>query len=340
MSTTKIEWADAVWNPITGCSPISAGCENCYAARMAKRLAGRVGYPADDPFKVTLHPERVDEPQYWRKPRTVFVCSMGDLFHEDVPFGFLSLLFGRMHSLRRHTFLVLTKRPQRMAEFIQWYREEWLGPFASAWPREYQHVWLGVTAENQAAADERIPLLLQTPAARRFVSCEPLLGPVELDNICTARSARSSEYMNALSLEEWTEAEAREECGESFMPPLDWVIAGGETGPGARPMHPDWVRGLRDQCKAAAVPFFFKAWGDWVVPEDGARACRVCGCTEHMPCEGLLGEPCLWVEKDLCSACVGKPIPKGDRPVKHLRVGKARAGRRLDGREWNEVPER
>jgi protein gp37 len=301
---SKIEWTDATWNPVTGCSPVSEGCKHCYAKRNAQgRLRGRVGYDREDPFRVKVHAGRMGQPLRWVKPRRIFVCSMGDLFHEDVPEETLAEIFQNMAWAHEHTFMVLTKRPERMKrlltddDFISSVVDN--GGECADWPWPLKNVWLGVTAENQTRADERIPVLMETPSAIRFVSVEPMLGPVN----------------PALA--------------------LDWVICGGETGPGARPLHPDWVRGLRDQCVSARVPFFFKSWGEWFVPEDGARACRVCGCTENNGCD----EGCWWVERALCSSCVGKEVPKGDRPVKFRKVGKKSAGRFLDGKEWDEIPE-
>lgn len=281
---TKIEWADAVWNPTSGCSKVSAGCANCYAERMAKRLAGRCGYPEDNPFRVTLHPDKLDLPLRWRKPRRVFVNSMSDLFHPEVPFDFIRAVWARMATARHHTFLILTKRPGRMKEFFQWMATQdfKVEPYLL-------HVWLGVSAENQAAADERIPLLLQTPAAVRFVSAEPLLGPICIPH-----------YLGGKFLTEYEKATGR-------VTGLDWIIAGGETGPGARPMHPDWLRSLRDQCQASGVPYFFKAWGEWWPGEKG-RLYRA--------------ETVDWSD--------GQPM---------CRVGKKAAGRLLDGREWEEYPE-
>jgi len=255
---TKIEWADETWNPLTGCSAVSAGCDHCYARPMATRLAGRYGYPADEPFRPTFHPDRLDEPLRWRKPRRVFVCSMGDLFHEDVKDAEIGAVFGIMKLAAQHTFLVLTKRAKRMEDWIvdatrrfptRWWMEDALNfrkrpelaerlvP-ESPWP--LSNVWLGVTAENQRAADARIPVLLQIPAAVRFVSVEPMVGPVDIER-AVYRSGRLAES------EGWG---------------IDWVICGGETGPGARMMNVEWARDLRDQCKAAGVPFFFKRMGD------------------------------------------------------------------------------
>jgi protein gp37 len=312
MGKTKIEWADSVWNPVTGCTPISEGCRNCYAQRMSKRLAGRCGYPADEPFKVTLHPDRFDEPLKWKKPRRVFACSMGDLFHEDVPNEFIDYVFAVMGRSQQHTFILLTKRPERMREYLQAgryqqilniayrlkFRPEGLGkgidnPKDMRW---WPNVWLGVTAENQQRADERIPILLEIPAAKRFVSVEPML---ELINII-----RSCDVV----------------LGDGNIPAVDginrwlhWIICGGETGPGARPVHPDWVRSLRDQCIAANVPFFFKSWGKFCYPD-------------QMPDD-------TYRKVDAAHNLAGH----GDYD-KPWRVGKKAAGRILDGREWNEVP--
>lgn len=224
MGATKIEWTDATWNPITGCTPISAGCQNCYAKRMANRLRGRCGYPADDPFRVTFHPERLDEPLRWKKPRKIFVCSMGDLFHSAVTDEQLDAVFSEMIAVDRHTYFILTKRPERMAKYV------------SGWIDQCRnHIWLGTSCENQQAADERVPLLMRCPAAVRFLSCEPLLGPIDLSAIPQRDSLKTYDGR-----------------------PISWVIVGAETGPRARPMDLDWARSIRDQCAAAGVPFFFK----------------------------------------------------------------------------------
>lgn len=242
MSNTRIEWCDRVWNPISGCSHSgSPGCDHCYARRMAQRLKGRFGYPADDPFRVTLHRDRLEEPWRWRKRSRVFICSMGDLFHEDVPHRFIQDVINALYlgpkdlwNETPHTYIVLTKRPERMRDFFgDWTPEDW-----NDWP----HLWLGVTAENQQRADERIPILLQIPAKVKFVSIEPMLGSVDLDG--------------------YLEPQCCTVADPGGEPGLDWVIAGGETGPGARPMNPDWVRSLRDQCQNAGVSFFFKKWND------------------------------------------------------------------------------
>lgn len=293
--STKIEWADETWNPITGCSPVSAGCNNCYARRMANRLRGRHGYPADNPFKVTLHPDRLEQPLRWRKPRRVFVCSMGDLFHEDVRDYQFYQVYEVMERCSHHTFLLLTKRPEIAKAVLTRYE-------GRTWP--LPNVWLGVTAEDQTAADERIPILLKIPAALRFVSVEPMLGLVDLNQIIVPGDNPMEYHVSALH-------EQHDDCLYDSPSQLDWVICGGESGPGARPMQPEWPRSLRDQCQAAGVPFFFKQWGEWVSPS-------------QMP-----GETYRGIED------FGDGIGITDNPRK---VGKKRAGRLLDGREWNEYP--
>lgn len=218
--SSKIEWTEETWNPITGCTKVSPGCANCYAERMARRLAGRVGYPeAPHHFDVTLHPERLDQPFRWKKPRRVFVCSMSDLFHRDVPGYFLAHVFNIMLRTPRHTYQVLTKRADLMHD---WCKHDYTPP----------NVWLGVTAENPRRADERIPYLLRTPAAVRFVSIEPMLGPVDL---VAAGGIYNGSY-----------------------PGLDWVIVGCESGPRRRVCDIEWVRELVRECRDAHLPVFVK----------------------------------------------------------------------------------
>lgn len=203
---TKIQWAQETWNPVTGCTKISEGCLNCYAERMAKRFWDR-------PFsKVMCHEDRLDQPSHWRNPRRIFVCSMSDLFHPDVPEDFIFAVFNKMMLTGWHTYIVLTKRPERMAKFCN---SRYFKP-------PIPNIWLGVTAENQARADERIPILLETPAAVHFVSVEPMFEPIDL----------------------WGG--------------LDWVICGCESGPGARPFDEAWARDLKEQCEVSGVPFFYK----------------------------------------------------------------------------------
>jgi protein gp37 len=252
MNKTKIPWADFTWNPITGCTPVSEGCQNCYAERMARRFHkyetpdsddGYIPEPGEkeinpDYFKVVLHPKKLDEPLRRKKPARIFVCSMSDLFHENVPNKFILDVFGTMNNCPQHTFLVLTKRPDRMNKLLAW-----------LYNYPLPNVWLGVTAENQARADERIPLLLQTPAAKRFVSIEPMLGPINLNSLSDGKTF-------------WTRPA---ECEQNA---IDWVIAGGETGPGARECKEEWIQSVYNQCQVAGVPFFFKQPGKKWIPAD------------------------------------------------------------------------
>lgn len=243
---TKIEWATHTWNPVTGCTPISEGCEHCYAARMAKRLAGRCGYPQDYPFQPgTFHANRLNDPLKIKKSSMIFVCSMGDLFHESVDVDVIFKILEVIDKASHHTYVLLTKRPEAMRSFFE-ITGDW---DSSEWP----NLWLGVTAENQARADERIPILLSIPAAVRFVSVEPMLGPVDLSSYIPSADGFVSSPNGPMHIDDGA-------------PCISWVICGGETGPGARPMHPDWARSLRDQCKAAGVPFFMKKMSGGVIP--------------------------------------------------------------------------
>lgn len=328
---TKIEWCDETWNPITGCTPISEGCQNCYAARMAKRLAGRFEYPKDDPFKPgTFHFKTCYNecfPQF-KHGKKVFVCSMGDLFHEDVSlFGYeINCVFSQITAHKDTIFILLTKRPKRMKAFFD------DKPFFFD---DHQNVWLGVTTENQRTADERIPILLQIPAKVKFVSVEPMLGAINLKG-----GGKTQDGQQRTGGFYWmterpclvcqVEDNLKEKRGNMSHPincgwrkdvgmgngGIDWVICGGETGPGARPMHPDWVRSLRDQCGAANVPFFFKGWGDWA-PNDL--------CDRH-----------VWPKDKKTCTTIKRPEP--GKPGVMFRCGKKHSGRLLDGQEWNQFP--
>ena len=304
---SSIEWTEATWNPVTGCTKVSEGCDHCYAETFAERFRGVTGHPYEQGFDLKLWPERLDMPLHWKKPRLVFVNSMSDLFHDDVPDWFIYAIWRVMAETPQHTYQILTKRPARMARWFSlladtggdapptlWRpgedaygktfgatREEFevvrnsgrgrmweawrlsLGepPEGAAhpsfdwlegdrwWPTVLPNVWLGTSIENQKWADVRIPHLLRTPAAVRFLSCEPLLGPINLD-LLTLRAEGPELY---------TRAEY-----------IGWVIVGGESGPEHRPMNPEWARSLRDQCVAAEVPFFFKQWGGRT-PKTGGR---------------------------------------------------------------------
>jgi protein gp37 len=288
---TAIEWTTATWNPVTGCDRVSEGCDHCYALTLAKRLKamGNPRYQVDgDPrrsgpgFGVTLHEDQLDLPLRWRRQRTIFVNSMSDLFHEAVPDEFIERVFVVMARATHHTFQVLTKRPGRMASLLnkpgarnfivnraasenaKTYRGRgWVGAMPGHipdWP--LRNVWLGTSVETQKWADVRIPKLLQTPAAVRFLSCEPLLGDVNLTRWFRYRTDEPIHMYDGRNL-------------------IDWVICGGESGRGFRPMNLDHARSLRDECVAAGVPFFFKQVGGQT-PKAGGR--MLDGCTwDEMP---------------------------------------------------------
>lgn len=271
---TKISWTSATWNPTTGCDQVSPGCDHCYALTLAARLK-RMGNPryqhdgspktSGPGFALTLHPDKIEEPMKWKKPRHVFVNSMSDLFHDDVPREFIAKVFAVMALARSHTFQVLTKRPRRMMGLlnetgprsfrtlvtVEQARQKWgatqeLHP-STVWP--LPNVWMGTSVEDQKRADLRIPLLLETPAAVRFLSCEPLLGPVDLSTYLGV------EYMDTL---EGYGQEMFAALNGQVGGGLHWIIVGGESGPDFRSMNLDWARTVRDQAVAAEVPFFYK----------------------------------------------------------------------------------
>jgi protein gp37 len=210
---THIEWTESTWNPVTGCSKVSAGCQNCYAERMAMRLQAMKNVRYSNGFKVTLHPDLVDAPRSWKTPRVIFVNSMSDLFHEKVPLAFIQKVFATMRACPQHTFQILTKRSRRLAELAP--KLDWA-----------PNVWMGVSVEDDRVLT-RIDDLRTIPSAVRFLSCEPLIGPVDDINLTG----------------------------------IDWVIVGGESGPGARPMKIEWVRAIFKKCRKAKAAFFFKQWG-------------------------------------------------------------------------------
>lgn len=335
---TKIGWTDATWNIITGCSMVSAGCTNCYAMGLAgSRLrnhpsrAGLTRETGGRPVwtgEVRFNEDWIDQPLRWRAPRRIFVCAHADLFHEAVPDEWIDRVFAVMALCPQHTFQVLTKRPERMREYVSRLdiytleeTEEWRAadyrvtcdddPNGSpAWHEKtalleeaihlarktldagkpLPNVWIGTSIEDQATADARIPHLLATPAAVRFVSAEPLLGALDL-RITQARG--SSRVLNALTGASFSETSL---SALPRGPGLDLVIVGGESGPRARPMHPDWVRSLRDHCVSAGVSFHFKQWGEWMFQSPEGRA------------------------------------------TGFYRVGKKAAGHLLDGHTWDEMP--
>lgn len=223
---SAIEWTETTWNPVTGCTKITRGCDNCYAERLAERFRGTPGHPFGTGFDLTLRPERLEQPLAWRRPRTVFVNSMSDLFHKAVPWAFVDRVFDTMEAADHHVFQVLTKRSSRMRRYLERRYAGERGP---------RHIWHGVSVEDEAGA-ARLAHLRAAPAGLRFLSVEPLLGPV----------------------------------GALDLAGIEWVIVGGESGPRARAMDPAWARDVRDQCAAQGVAFFFKQWGGFR-PKSGGR---------------------------------------------------------------------
>lgn len=342
---TRIEWTDATWNPVRGCSLVSDACRHCYAMHVAARFSGP-GLPYEGLTMKTsqgpkwtgaikLVPGMLEQPLRWTRPRRIFVNSMSDLFHDDVPDSFIDRVFAVMALCPQHTFQILTKRPERMRDYVKTVLQERSvrrlaraaeefrrgGLHTPEWLRfhAYQpglvdsppipNVWLGVSVEDQKTADERIPLLVQTPAAVRWLSMEPLLGPV---NLCaTPAGDILCRCDGCMTLTRGTR--------------IDWVVVGGESGPGARPMHPAWVLDLRDQCKVNGVPFLFKQWGEWAPAHDSMR----------LPIKKWLEFP----ERETDARNVRF---HGDAAAERVqlvgRVGKKMAGRMLDGRTWDEYP--
>lgn len=224
---SAIEWTDATWNPVTGCTKITSGCDNCYAARFSERFRGVAGHPFESGFDLTLRPERLQQPLAWTRARMIFVNSMSDLFHKKVPRKFIDQVFDTMERADWHTFQLLTKRSSLMRDYLA-------ARYGARTPPE--HIWVGVSVEDERAKT-RITHLRAAPAAVRFLSVEPLIGAV----------------------------------GALDLRGIHWVIAGGESGPRARPMHIEWARQVRDECREQHVPFFFKQWGG-VRPKSGGRA--------------------------------------------------------------------
>lgn len=399
---SAIEWTDATWNPITGCTLVSDGCRHCYAAELAttrlrnhpsraglarKNAAGEAKFTGE----VRINKQWLDQPLRWKRPRRIFVCAHSDLFHEAVPDGWIDQVFAVMALAPQHTFQVLTKRPARAQEYLTadggfgpWGRVEHHARHMAHIPAgktlatyggsNLPHIWLGTSVEDQAAADARIPHLLAAPAAIRFLSAEPLLGPLSLepwlawpDGGCElpdgryfgcascdgeapgCKCPRDRAYYtcdegprDATGCPEWVHAERIT---------LDWVIVGGESGRGARPMHPDWARSLRDQCAAASVPFLFKQWGSWApiselgesddlyhpAPErhpEASRRCRVANLVMHAS-----GSTFDRVPGGAYHGCTtAGAFAAGAKAMLMFEVGKARAGRLLDGREHNGFP--
>ena len=317
---SAIEWTGRTWNPLAGCTEESEGCMNCYARGMAWRLMHNPNAAVSAKYKdtvrktaggklqwtgkINLNSAALSIPYTTNEPTVFFVNSMSDLFHPNVPFSFIDLVFTQMAICEHHTFQILTKHPDNMlkwfnaehgdwehpgmrqtSECLRYYAYQWKTKFGEKenWKFPLPNVWPGVSIENQKAADKRIPMLLQVPAAVRFLSCEPLLGAVDLIPVLNYPIPGTKDY----------------------KPPIDWVIAGGESGHKARPAHPDWFRTLRDQCRNMEISFFFKQWGEYYPNSltDGSK-------------------PSVYVDSKTLMARVGKKI----------------SGRLLDGIEHNEYP--
>lgn len=384
---TSIEWTEATWNPIAGCSVLSPGCTHCYAMRTAARLA-RIEATAPiyaaltQPSKagpvwtgnIAVNEKALLEPLRRRKPTMYFVNSMSDLFHESVPdqvidrvFAVMALCAPRLlpNGERRegHTFQILTKRSERMRAYLSKHRwhlwaaigraidgERWrsLAPIMGGDCTPLPNVWLGVSVEDQKRADERIPDLLATPAAVRFLSCEPLLGPVDLTRVCMGESGFTPVPGAGLDGIKTIRFTINALAGvESFQwQGIDWVIAGGENGP--RPMHPYWPRSLRDQCAAAGVPFFFKQWGSWapvcemseeqidacyhpasINRPDSSRRLRCKQCVLHSDGQRFDGEAMYRLPA----------FEQGRRAMTMFAIGKKAAGRLLDGVTHDAMPQ-
>lgn len=279
MANSAIEWTDATWNPTTGCDLLSPGCDHCYAKIMSARLMA-MGQPKyQNNFKLTLHPDTLDIPRGWKKPSMIFVNSMSDLFHHDVPPGYIQRVFQTMRETPWHRYQVLTKRSGRLLALTD----------QIDWPA---NVWMGVSIET-AKYLSRADHLRQTGAKIKFLSLEPLLGPLEAINLAG----------------------------------IHWAIVGGESGHNARPMHPAWARGIRDQCAASGVPFFFKQWGEWQNGSDpSAHTEIVLNDGRHAQCSDDFDLDTLnsWSQYHSCLMA---------------RVGKKKAGALLDGKEYRQFPE-
>lgn len=363
---STIEWTEATWNPITGCSVVSPGCTNCYAMKLAgtrlKNIPSRTGLTRDakgGPVwtgEVRLNEQWLDQPLRWKRPRKIFVCAHGDLFAEGVPDEWIDRVFAIMALAPQHTFQVLTKRSARMRQYLSAPQRDHrlvatMASFSLAVPEPFHwphlplpNVWLGVSAEDQARADERITDLLDTPAAIRFASAEPLLGPIRFDNL-DGPSGTVLNSLNGKLLDE--EGLVNRGAG------LDWIIVGGESGPDARPMHPDWARSIRDQCAAAGVAFFFKQWGSWapicaMKEEQIDRCYRSNRKAKEFENQGtvdeLWGRTCI-VENTVLHADgtrhdhLSRTAFSAVSAMTMFNIGKKAAGRLLDGREHSEFPE-
>lgn len=360
-TNTSIEWADKTWSPIIGCDRVSPGCDSCYAISTARiresnpnpsianafaSTTQKTDHGIDWSGKVNLLGDRLTEPLRWKTGRKVFVNSLSDLFHKNVPDEFIAKVFAVMALTPRHSYQVLTKRHARMRSLLN------RSDFAVAvrtemyvldrdttlctdevWP--LPNLWLGVSVENQHWADLRIPALLDTPAAVRWISAEPLLGPVDLKQAVRTMGSERGHGLTASYVHAG-------DCCRKFHG-IDWVVCGGESGPKARPMHPDWARGLRNQCAAASIPFLFKQWGtwgvDWPLDKDGKVITTGRGLGITVANDGTVYQPGDLTYPD--GPRWGEAL-RANHGRAHLtamyRLGKTAAGRELDGRTHDAFP--
>lgn len=337
-----IGWCTRTLNPVVGCAKCSPGCEHCYAETMAVRLAAM----EIEKYQIVTGPKlgggngwngncyfdesTLEKPFHWKSPETIFVCSMGDLFHENVPFEWVDRVMAVIALNSHHKFIILTKRPERMREYfytpgtcilvgIRQQIEKMGYPDIGAVGKVLPNLALGVTAENQEMADLRIPILLQIPAAVRFVSIEPMLSKIDFLH-----------YKNVLGnyainvFHDWLTGETGGN-GKTYKEKenkLDWVICGGENGHGARPMEPEWVRNVRDDCQDARVPFFFKGWGEWL-PDDQID------CNKFVYRKSHPGAP---------SWAIDKPCTHLSPGLHAFKVGSKKSGHLIDGVEYRQRP--
>jgi protein gp37 len=388
---SKIEWTDATWSPTLGCTKVSPGCDNCYAIKTVHRLAhnpnpkiqmAAEGLTAYRPGvgvvwtgAVRTLPDRLDLPLRWRKPRMIFVDSQSDLFHDHVPDEFIARVFAVMAATPRHTYQILTKRHARMRSLLSSDDFRLLakekhgdlrlsglikgqgGPIViNAFPPK--NVWLGVSVEDQQWADIRIPALLDTPAAVRWLSCEPLLGPVNLAGPVDQHGHRPHPTYWLTGRPHWGTPDAQGLQPIEVGPRIDWVVVGGESGHGARPMHPDWARALRDQCQAAGVPFLFKQWGEWGPAPWKVPVCdpavgwqgtdeELAAAKADSEARGATHAYASWAHEyghELYEPphkpwSVERADQLGGPHAPMRRWGKKQAGRELDGRTHDEFPE-
>ncbi len=352
---TGIEWTDATWNPIRGCSRVSEGCRHCYAEGVAHRFSGP-GLPYEGLTTlgkwngtIKFVEEHLLDPLKWKTPRRIFVNSMSDLFHDNVTDGMLDRIFAVMALCPQHTFQILTKRPERMLAYLTvanvmggwgYYASQILHKvtgihdlqrdMAVAPTFPLPNVWLGVSVESDKHRD-RIDVLRQTPAAVRFLSCEPVIADLSLRWLCGWDKIHPRHLNSDFNID------GRPISTDELdgLRELDWVICGGESGPGARPMHPDWARSLRDQCVAAGVPFFFKQWGEFAEVDGDDPV------TEH----DVEDEPLPNQTGNVFVAIDGHVIKHSDEMKVNIgyrwmsRIGKKAAGDLLDGVQWHQFPE-